>query len=80
MLFIHKNFNLIISVYFSNFQHEIRSRLANFKTENLGIQKNSLCGTTPDLHYNTRTLSGDQVFGAVAGDYQLDIEIFCLRT
>jgi len=24
---------------------------------------------TLDFHYNTRILAGDQVFGAVAGDY-----------
>jgi len=57
--FIHKKFNFIISVYFSNCQHKIWSRLANFTTENLRIQKNSLCGTTLDLHYNTRILAGD---------------------
>ena len=79
MLFIHKKFNFIISGYFSNCQHKIQSRLANFKTKNLRIQKNSLCGTTLDLHYNTRILAGDQVFDAVAGDYQLDIEIFLFK-
>ena len=60
MLFIHKNLNLIISVYFFNFQTQNSISLANFKTENLRIQNNSLCGTTLDLHYNTRILAGDQ--------------------
>ena len=79
MLFIYKNFNFDISLFLL-FPTQIRSRLANFKIENLRIQRTSLCGTTLDLHYNTRILASDKVFGAVVGDYQLDIEIFCLRT
>jgi len=43
------------------------------------MQKNSLYGTILDLHYNTRILASDQVFGAVAGNYQLDIEKFLFK-
>ena len=28
----------------------------------------SVCRNDLDLHYNTRALAGDQVFGAVVGD------------
>ena len=62
MLFIHKNSNFIIRICFSNFQLKIRSCLANFRIENSRIQRTSLCGTTLDLHYNTRILVDDQVF------------------
>ena len=64
MLFIYKNYKFIISFFvspISTFQHKIWSRLANFKIENLRIQKNSLCGTALDLHYNTRILAGDHL-------------------
>jgi len=61
-------FDLDIKHLFTKFPAKLQLSLANLKKEKLINSKSSFYGNNLDLHYKTRALSGNQIFGAVAGD------------